>query len=210
MRRRAAAGLTIVETLVVCAVAIVILVLLTDLFITALQRTHDGRLRVDMQQRAIFALTRWERDLERASARSMVVRPSEPFAVALTPAEGIHGNGTVAWSETLICWAHLAAERQLLRDTYPPKTPAFAGQPSSGTPYLPSFVELKGLVEETSGAEKIMCQDVEEFSLTDRNGGTSLDQQPLLFRLKLRRPLSTAQNIGEFTVERRYTLRNSY
>ncbi len=203
-------GFTVLEMLVVGAVALVILVLLTDLFVTAMRRTQDGRLRVDMQQRAIFAVRRWEDDIERVSARSVVLKPAEPAAVSMTAADAVNSNGTITWSKTIVCWGLLREERKLIRDTYPPEVPAFAEPLTSAAPYLPTYLELDSLIKETSGAEKTMCEDVEEFSVADSFGGAELDKQPLVFKLKLRRPLSTAQNIGEFSIERRYTLRNSY
>lgn len=215
-------GFTLVETMVMCAVSIVLLSLLADVFLIALRRTNDSRLRVDLQQRAVFVLARWERDIESTAAKAMVVRTGDPTCVAFTQAAAINGSGSVVWedglnendldNEGLICWAFLKAKRRLIRDTYPPKEPAFAQPLSSLRPLAAETTEaeLEALVQETSGAEKIMCEDVEDFSLTDRFGGTNLYEQPLLFRLKLRRPLSTAQNFAEFTIERRYTLRNRY
>lgn len=206
-----ASGFSIVEMMVVCAVAFVILALLTDLFLTVLKRTQDGRTRVDIQQHAIFAVSRWERDIERTAARAMVIKPGEPLCIAMTQAGAISGHGLVSWREEIICWAFQQGERRLIRDTYPPEKPSFAGKPSANAPYLPTFTELDSLIEETSGAEKIMCQDVEEFSLTNSEGKTfGLDDQPLIFRLKLRKPLSEPERFAEFTIERRYTLRNTF
>jgi Tfp pilus assembly protein PilE len=217
---RTRGGFTIVEMMVVCAVALVILTLLADVFIVALKRTNDSRLKVDMQQRAIFALSRWERDIESTSAAAMTVRRNEPFCVAFTQVAAVNANGTLVWedgknpakpeNEGLICWAFLKDQGQLMRDTYPPRRPTFARDPSEFHPYLPTDSELEAMVQETSGAEKIMCGDVDDFSLTDRDGNWDLEKQPLLFRLKLRRPLSTPENFAEFTIERRYTLRNRY
>jgi hypothetical protein len=204
-------GFTIVEMMVVCVVAFVILALLADVFIEALQRTHDGRMRVDMQQRAIFALGHWERDIEKTSQRTIVVKPGDPLCVGMTQAAFIDANGSVNWRKEIICWAYKKADRTWQRELYPSKEIAFAKELSSTTPYLPTFSELDSLTSQVSGAEKIMCDNVEDFSLTDRNGNTaSLKIQPLIFRLKLRRPLSTSQRFAEFTIDRRYTLRNSF
>lgn len=209
--RSSASGFSIAEMMVVASVAFVILVLLTDVFLTVFKRTQDSRLRVDLQQHAIFAVSRWERDLERTAARAMVVKPGDPMCVAMTQAGAISGNGLVSWQEEIICWAFQKGERVVIRDTYPPKAPVFGGEPSVGTPYLPTFTELDGLIEETSGAEKIMCRDVEEFSLTNSKGATSaLDDQPLILTLKLRKPLSEPERFAEFAIERRYTLRNTF
>lgn len=204
------AGFTVVEMMVVAAVMIVILVLLTDMFVTAMRHTHSGRVKVDMQSRALFAMKRWEDDIETASARYMVTSLGERSCVALTSADAVNGNRTVTWKEEIVCWGLLPEKEQLIRDTYPPAVPVFAGKPSPSTPYVPTPSELEELIKESSGKEKIMCEDVKEFSLTDREEGADLSKQPLVFKLKLRRPLSTTRNMGEFSIERRYTLRNSY
>jgi hypothetical protein len=201
----------LVEILVVCVISIVILALLSDVFIQALQRTHDGRIRVDMQQRAIFALGHWERDIEKTSSRAMVVKPGDPLCVAMTQAASINDNGSVSWNPQIICWAYQKAARKWQRETYPPAAPAFAREPSLTTPYLPTYSELDSLTSQVGGSEKIMCDNVEDFSLTDRSGNTAaLKEQPLIFKLKLRSPLSTPNRFAEFTIDRRYTLRNSF
>lgn len=203
---RSRRGFTIVEMMVVCVVAFVILSLLADVFIVALQRTNDGRLRVDMQQRGIFAITRWERDIDRTAARGMVMEPGDPKKVAMCQANSINpNNGTVVWENEVILWMYHPTERTLSRSVFP----RVVGDLSSVVPL--TLGDLQTLSEETSETEKIMCTDVEEFSLTNSQGDTQpLDLQPLIFKLKLRRPLSQANNFAEFTIERRYTLRNTY
>lgn len=210
--RSSRSGFSIVEVMVIASVSLVILALLADVFIQALHRTEDGRLRVDMQQRAVFAINVWERDIEKTSARAMVVREGDPYCVALTKAERVSGDkGTVTWMPEIICWAYKKGERVWQRETYPPKEPSFGKELSQLAPYLPTSGELEALAKTDGGTEKIMCDNVEEFSLTDKNGNTGvLKMQPLLFRLKLRRPLSTSERLADFTVERRYTLRNSF
>ena len=210
MRRHSIQGFTVVEMMVVCVVGIVILTLLMDVFIEALQRTNDGRIRVDMQQRAIFALGHWERDIEKTSARAMVIKPGVPTCVALTQAQSISERGSVNWVPEIIVWAYKENERVLQRETYPPKAPSFGQELSQTRPYLPSFSELDSLTSTVEGREKVMCDNVEDFSLTDRKGNTEIKEQPLLFRMKLRRPLSTSNRVAEFTIDRRYTLRNNF
>ena len=217
-------GFTLIEILVVSTVSIIILVLLSDLFITALQRTQDGRLRVDMQQRALFALNKWERDLEKTSARVMVVKPGEPMCVALPQADSLDGYGQVFWTEQaneisgedapeIVVYAYKKAERILQRETYPPEDPRISGKHLGMRPYLPTFTELDSLTSTVSGQEVTLSEDVEEFALKDGNGNDVSGKpttQPLLFHLKLRRPLSTSQRFAEFTIDRRYTLRNNF
>lgn len=191
--------------MVVCVVAFVILGLLADVFIVALQRTNDGRLRVDMQQRGIFAVTRWERDIDRTAASGMVMEPGDARRVALCQAKSIGNTGTPLWEDKVILWAYRPGERILTRAVYS----RTADELWFESPL--TVGDLQALSEETSLEEKTMCTDVEEFSLTNSQGDTQpLDLQPLIFKLKLRRPLSQANNFAEFTIERRYTLRNTY
>lgn len=199
------AGFTIVEMMVVCAVAFVILGLLADVFIVALQRTNDGRLRVDMQQRGIFAITRWERDIDRTAASGMVMEPGDPKRVAMCRAKSIASTGTPLWEDKIVLWAYRPAQHILTRAVY------FRTSDALWFEAPLTLADLQSLSEETSLEEKTMCGDVEEFSLTNSRGDTApLDLQPLVFKLKLRRPLSRANNFAEFTIERRYTLRNTY
>ena len=195
-------GYSIVEVMVMAAVGFVILGLLANVFITALQRTNDGRIRVDMQQQAIFTLTHWEKDLERASQRAIRIEGGTPLYIGITSAVGLAGNGTVVWSDTVARWCFDPSARTVSRGAYLRGT-SFAVNP---TP-----TGLSGLAVSPGQNQRVFCEDVEEFSLKDRIGNTSpLATQPLVLRLKIRRPLSTSQRHADFTVERRYTLRNSF
>lgn len=194
-------GYTIVEVMVMAAVALVVLGLLSQVFITALQRTQDGRIRVDMQQEAVFALASWERDLERSSQNGIRIVEGVPLYIGVTGAVGLSGNGSVVWDDNLARWCYDATQRTLSRGLY---------VRGSGLAYSPTPVDLAGLAPVPGQNQQVFCEDVEEFSLKDRNGSTDLTTQPLVFRLKLRRPLSTSQQFAEFTVDRRYTLRNTF
>ncbi len=202
-------GYTIIEALVMAAVALVVFGLLFNVFLVALQRTQDGRIRVDMQQQAVFTLVAWEKDLERTSQRAIRIQTGTPLYIGVTNARGVAGNGTVAWEETptsppipcLARWCYDPTARTLSRGLY-------ARGGNSVVNPTPSV--LSGLTPIPGQEQRVFCKDVEEFSLKDRNGNTTLASQPLVFRLKLRRALSTSQRFAEFTVERRYTLRNSF
>lgn len=194
-------GYTIVEALVMATVALVVLTLLLNVFLVALQRTQDGRIRVDMQQQAVFTLVAWEKDLERTSQRAIRVQTGTPLYVGITSATGVAGNGTVVWEDWLARWCFDPIARTLARGQY-----ARGGN----SVVSPTPSSLGGLTPIPGQEQRVFCQDVEEFSLKDRNGNTTLASQPLVFRLKLRRALSSSQRFAEFTVERRYTLRNTF
>ena len=194
-------GYTIVEALVMATVALVVFALLLNVFLVALERTQDGRIRVDMQQQAVFTLVSWEKDLERTSQRALRVQTGAPLYIGITSAMGVAGNGTVVWENMLARWCYDPTARTLSRGLY-------ARGGNSVVNPTPSV--LSGLAPLPGQDQRVFCQDVEEFSLKDRNGNTTLASQPLVFRLKLRRALSTSQRFAEFTVERRYTLRNTF
>lgn len=203
MRRRPY-GYTIVEVMVMAAVALVVFGLLLNVFIVCLQRTQDGRIRVDMQQDAVFALVAWEKDLERTSQRGIRMEAGPPYYIGITQVAGVPTT-TLAWSQEVSRWCFDADKRTLSRGDFVRTGNSIASPTPAG---LGSLVPIPGK------GERVLCEDVEEFSLKDRtgnsNGNTILVIQPLIFRLKLRRVLSTSQRYAEFTVERRYTLRNTF
>lgn len=214
---RQSKGFTVLEVLVAGSVFLVILVLLANVFLTALRRTEDGRLRVDLQQQAIFALKRWESDLQTASTRAMVISKEDPSGVALYHPSELNGFGVPNWKTTFVFWHHDPTTRTLVREEVDGSGGggvALAGAATSLVPYLPSLEELSALSKDFSGSEKTLSRDVEKFSLTDANGYDSrsarVSPQPLLLEFRLRRALSVSERFTEFTIKRRYTLRNSY
>ncbi len=209
MRRSNRKGFSLVEVLIMATVALIILAVLAELFILALRRTHDGRIKVEMQQEALVVLRHFEKDLEITSARTMAATTGPPYVLALTPIAAVTATGSVLWKEEIVSYVHVPADRTLHRETYPPKAPAFADILSPFTPYLPTQTELNSQGTTASGVERILSRHVEEFSVTDRNGATTnFQEQPLLLHLKLRRTLSSSDRTADFTIDRRYTLRN--
>lgn len=202
-------GYTIVEVMVMAVVVVVVMGLLFNIFLVALQRTQDGRTRVDLQQEALFALVAWEKDLARTGQYAIGLQIGDPLYIGITRAFRVTGNGTPAWEDddntglpVLARWKYDATARTLSRGMYDRGPNSTAVRPTP--PGLDSLVAIPGQ------GERVYCKDVEEFSLKDRDDRTSLSFQPLVLRLKLRRALSTSQRFAEFTIERRYTLRNSF
>lgn len=206
-----AKGFTLLEVLIMATVALLILSLLAQLFIVAVRRTHDGRMRVELQQQGLVVLRQLHKDIEKTSARTMAVNLGDPYVLALTPVEAVTATGSVLWKEEIVSYVHSPASKILHRETYPPQAPVFSEILSPFTPYLPTSGELGAQASTDSGQERILSRYVEEFSLTDRSGGTtSFREQPLILHLKLRRTLSTSDRTADFTIDRRYTLRNDF
>lgn len=203
--------MTLVEVLIAATLAFLLLGLLLDFFITALRRTNDGRIRVDMQQQAVFALNRWEKDIDRTSATAVSLKTVGNPCVSFTRIDA-----GLALEERIISWFYDKDKKILVREVYPPDdgvwsgTVPFPSELSPFTPYLPTAVEQDVLIKETSGVEKIMCSEVENFSITDSSGGGNANVQPLHFELELRRSLSTPGQYANFTIKKRYTLRNRF
>ena len=194
-------GYTLIEVLVMASVSLVVLGLLASVFLTALRRSQDGRIRVDLQQSAVFSLSRWEKDIERASYESVAVQPGAPYLVGVTGATGVAGNGTVAWEPTLARWTFNAEARTLSR--------AICLRPES-LGYAPTPTALAGLVIKPGEEERGMCEDVDDFAL-NKMFTLGEDKTPrIVLRLVLRRALSTSERETKFTLERTYTLRNSF
>lgn len=200
---RGSSGYTIVEVLVMSVVALVVFGLLFNVFLVALQRTEDGRIMVDLQQEAMFCIVRWEKDLERSSVnRGIQVQGEEPRYIGVLSASGVASNGTVVWENRLARWCYSPSNRTLSRGVF---------LTGSNLIVHTSPLPLAGLIEAPGEIQRTFCEDVEEFSLKDRNGNAEhFQDEPLVFRLKLRRALSVSQRYAEFTVERRYTLRNTF
>lgn len=209
MRKKSSQGLTIAEVLVFSMVGLMLMVLLTQLFITATRRTEDSRLKVDLQQKAVLVLREISQDLARASSRGMTATVSgdADYILALTP---IDKRNPGFWSSVgQLFYVYRRAEKELHWREVP--AGEFADDLLIGRPYVPSASELINLSTNSSGKQRILSSFVEEFSLSDRNGSKiQFQAQPLVLDLKLRRPLSHSDRFTEFTVQRRFSLRNNY
>jgi hypothetical protein len=206
-----ASGFTLVEVMVFSVVSLMFIGLLAQVFIMATRRTEDSRLRVDIQQSAVLILKSLERDIAKTSTRAMAASDSGTYAFAITPIVGWSGAPVVAWAEQQVIYCHDPTKKTLHREVYPPKSPSWAEDLTSARPYIPTSAELQAVSTTPSGQERILSPYVEEFKLTDRSGRiTGFQSNPLILRMKLQRPLSTSGRHTEFTVERRYTLRNAF
>jgi type II secretory pathway pseudopilin PulG len=207
MMRKRTPGFTIIEVLVFSSISLLVLVVLTKLFITATKRTEDARLRVDLQQRGLLVLRQFEKDFSLASTRGLAATVSGPnYVLGMTPIEPRSpGN----WKTMQILYVHNSEDKELFwrealeddfaEDLYPSK------------PYLPGPPELLSLSAGSTGKSRILSGNVEDFSLSDRNGSkTQFQAQPFVLDMKLRRPLSHSDRFAEFTVQKRFTLRNNY
>jgi len=183
------------------------MLLLTQLFITATRRTEDSRLKVDLQQKAVLVLRHLSKHLEVASARGMSATTSgEDYILALTPIQSGYPN---RWTTSQQLYVYRGAQKEISwREALKGD---FAEELIEDRPYLPGPSELISLATNSTGKHRILSSYVEEFSLSDRNGSkTQFQVQPLVLDLKLRRPLSHSDRVTEFTVQRRFVLRNNY
>ena len=194
-----------------CGVVSLLFTLLAQIFVVAMRRTKDAQTRVSLQQSGLLISAKLEKDLERTSSRAIGGIAGDPTVISLAQAENWTSSATVHWKQELIVWAHQPSTKTLHRETFP-QSGMTLGQPLSvHRPTVPSPSELLAFANTVSGNERVFSEYVDEFSLQDRNGSdTSFHSSPLTLRVKLRRTLSTADRIGEFTIERRLSLRNSF
>lgn len=211
MKRRVTQGFTIIEALIMCGVATLLFALIAQIFVVATRRTKDAQLRVDLQQSALMISSQLEKDFERTSGRAIGGLSGDPTVLSLAQAENWTSTGTVHWKQELVVWVYQPSSKTLHRETYPQSAVTLTDPLSVHRPTVPTPTELLAFANVASGKERVFSEFVDEFSLQDRTGSsTSFHSSPLTLRMKLRRTLSTAERIGEFTIERRIGLRNSF
>lgn len=204
-------GFTIVEVMVFSVVSLVLIGLLASLFIMATRRTEDSRLRVDLQQTALFALKKIETELSRSSIRSIAASDGDYYIVSTTGVVGWDGAPDIIWSEQQTAFVFNPAKKTLHYEVVEKDASELSEELTRFRPYLPTSAELQAIAGNSSGAERVLSTHVEGFKLTDRSGNsTQFQSMPLKLELKFRRPLSTSDRHAEFTIERRYTLRNTF
>ncbi|MCA9775456.1 MAG: hypothetical protein KC800_02015 [Candidatus Eremiobacteraeota bacterium] len=206
MKKRSS-GFTVVEVLIFSTVGLMLMVLLFQLFITATRRTEDSRLRVDLQQKGLLVIREISNDLSRASLRGMAAtESSNDYILGITPIEVRHPG---FWRTVQHLYVFRGNEKELYwREAL---SGDFTDPLMSEKPYLPGPSELQHLASNSTGKHRILSSHVEEFSVSDRNGSkTQFQSLPLVLDMKLRRPLSHSDRFAEFTVQKRFTLRNSY
>ncbi|HIB64691.1 MAG TPA: hypothetical protein EYO33_06175 [Phycisphaerales bacterium] len=212
-------GFTVVEVMIFSVVGLMFLTLLAQVFIMASKRTEDSRLRVDIQQSAMVVLKILERDLNKTSAKAMAaVDNSDAYVLALTRLQGWNNNSDVTWNKEQVVYGFDKTKGSLYRGYYsqesdatPKTSPKYSDELVDTRPYLPTDTELMNVFNSNTGKIRKLSPYVEEFWISDRKDQKTLFQsQPLMLRLKVRRPLSTSERFAEFTIDRFYTLRNSF
>lgn len=202
-------GFTLVEVMVLSVVSLFLIGLLAQVFIVATKKTEDSRLRVDLQQTALVILRQFERDIGLTSARAIAVSEGENYVLSMALVGPVADVKKASWNKEQALYIFNSQQKTLKS-----KLVVFDPNPLPGTspkPYLPTSVQLQNVVNLKSEKDRELSSHVEEFALTDRNGQPNQFQyQPLILNLKLRRPLSTSERTAEFTVKKRYALRNSF
>ena len=206
MKRRSL-GFTIVEVLIFSTLSLLILGILVQVFIIATKKTEDSRLRVDLQQRGLLVLRQFEKDFNQTSTRGLTAAVSgDDYVLAMTPIEA-RNPGRWKTFQTLYVFRGEAKElywREAFKED-------FSEDLFPSKPYRPGPSELMHLATNSTGKARILSTNVEDFSVVDRNGSkTQFQSQPFTLDMKLRRPLSHSDRFAEFTVQRRFSLRNNY
>lgn len=210
-RARNSQGFTIVEVMVMAVVGLIVTGILFEFFVTAAHRTEDSRVRVDLQQNGINVLRYIERDLSLTSIHGIAVAEGTPYVISITRVADWTPAPGVRWEKEQTLYEYDKDKKTLTMESYPPKAPTYSDDLSELAPYLPTAAELQAVATTPGGKERILSSSIEEFKLTDRNGSTTQFQaMPLKLEMKFRRKLTTADRYAEFTVERRFSLRNAF
>lgn len=198
---------TLVEIMIVSTVSLILIGLLSQVFITATRRTEDSRLKVDLQQQAVLIRQRFDRDMQNTTLRTMIGDQAAHYLICLTRFSGWDNQGELVWETEQKGWLYLPSEKTLRQEII--RSVDLSEDLHSYRPYIPSPTDLTKIATILAGSERVLSTYVEEFSLSDGTGDTeNFTVQPLKLEMKLRRPLSTSERYAEFTLEKRYALRN--
>ncbi len=230
MRRRGARGWTVAETMVAAAVFAVLMSAVVQLFVMSIRASQRGQDQVELQQHAIFFLSQWDRDLSQTMMSALQGYQGQGYAVVsmsriAPPARGggapggsapgpISSDQLSSWQQNLVAYVYNEEERTVQRFLFDNSSDPFKHRLSYFRPYLASAGELQTVATqgEVSAKEaRTALQNVEEFYFAD---GKGLQQRfltsALHLRFQLRKEEENERAFSNFTVERRYTLRNNY
>lgn len=216
MSRRRPCGWTIAETLVAGAVFTVIMSAMVQLFVMSIRASQSGQDQVELQQHAVIFLHRWDRDMARTAGYAMQGFHGGRYSVvSMGITSGPGGDGRLLWrDDRFVVYVFDQEERTVSRFLFDNSTQPFQNKLTELRPYLPSPSELQTAA--TNGAStayqaRTVLQNVEEFHFADGKGLQTQFLNPALhLRFQLRKDPENERPFANFTVERRYALRNHF
>lgn len=197
MSRRA---FTLIELVVAAALAALVLGLGSAYLVPALRATSRSAARVELEQRAVVALSRLVNDIEHTAPAGMSLRSSAPVCVAVNRLDEVRPNGDLIWSDAYVIYYHDSVNNLLIRRLWPPGDPApNSAQTKRGKPKKLSPSELADIVSRPPVDYSILARDVQSFEILQA-GDDLLVKQPVQFRLTLERKVAGGRRQDERVV----------
>lgn len=187
-------GLSLVEVLVAAGLAVLLLTCFLWFLVPSLSAMGRSTAQSEVQQQAVLALERIEREVRRSTVSGVGLYPKAAVAVTaapglyLTPLQDVNDKGQPNWAlEVVAVWWN-RAERRLWIKGWPPKDPAgFSQDPVLSRPAHLSGAEFQTLVSSKNGTERSLAAGVVDFDLQHAGGASPTLVGPLSLHIELER-----------------------
>ncbi|MGE0492092.1 MAG: hypothetical protein AB7S38_22955 [Vulcanimicrobiota bacterium] len=190
---------TLAEIVIAATLALLVLGLAAGYLMPALRASTRSATRVELDQRAVIALSRLVREAESTSPAGLSLRSTDPVCVAVNPLEEVRPNGDLIWSESYVIFYFDRARGQLLRRQWPPGDPApTPAQTRRSKPKKLTPDELADIVSRPAPVS-VLARDVTSFSIL-QSGDDLLMKMPIRFELVMEKTIAGGRQQAERVV----------
>lgn len=210
-------GFSLVEILV----SIALLSLVTGLFVAflfpSMKHSAQGTARADLQQMAVMALDRIQKDLLESGTRGISTIPrkdadprNDPVVVAAIPISDVGADSQPVWAERVVVYYWDDEAQRLFRREWPPGPPEeLTTALETARPRALPYGDMRALALQRNGKETSVANDVVDFDVSDADPGPGVTS-PLVLTITVERGVTQQEKPETVTMERTVTLRNTY
>lgn len=166
----------------------------------------------EVQQQALLAFERIERELRTSGSTGVQVFPQSLVGagrrpgLSLTPLKGVDGKGQPNWANSLVAVWWNAADQRLRLKSWPPKNPpSFVSPPQLSEPAQLSLDEFESLAASNNGSEVNLAAGVISFDVLHGGANSSSLVPPLTLQIELERQVG--HEYEKFKIHKVITLR---
>jgi prepilin-type N-terminal cleavage/methylation domain-containing protein len=182
-------GFTLAEVLIALALLVLVAALLLQLLIPTFRAASRGAVRIEMEQRALVALSRLASDLEESAPGATAVcgQPGGPVYVGAFRLAGIDPDGAHMWEREAVVWGWKGPGMPLVRKVWKPGgRPAISLVPLAEKAQRLSRSDMAAILNEAELPGISLAQNVVLFTVTDGEGNPILAGVPPLLTASLR------------------------
>ncbi|MEW6277587.1 MAG: hypothetical protein AB1758_03110 [Candidatus Eremiobacterota bacterium] len=169
-------GFTLLEGLIACSVAVLLLVLVFQVVVPMGRGSLRGAQQVALQQEAATAVERLRRDLT-GPPGGVEVFGADPLTVSIHRVQDVGADGSQVYSSELVLYRWDSSGQKLTRETWPPGPPSLSRVPDPARLFQPTSGEVDQILATTSGRERVLATRVREFTFVP---GTAAEVHMLL------------------------------